>query len=123
MKILLQTTIRFVADGWHIGRFSALPKCLLALTTGGGSPLVSVSARDREARENPDPVLSSLHQSDFDQLWLFAVDTGSGLTPEDCEGMTPTRNRGGSVLATRDHEDLGSSLCLLGDAGAAQLCR
>lgn len=33
MKILLQTNIRFVADDWHIGRFSALQKRLPALTT------------------------------------------------------------------------------------------
>jgi hypothetical protein len=37
----------------------------------------------------------------------------------DCEGITRFRQRGGGILATRDHQDLGSSLCTLGGVGLA----
>ncbi|HEX8286971.1 MAG TPA: hypothetical protein VF556_03190, partial [Pyrinomonadaceae bacterium] len=35
------------------------------------------------------------------------------------EGITRFRQRGGGILSTRDHQDLGSSLCTLGGIGAA----
>jgi hypothetical protein len=79
-----------------------------------------VTARDREANaRGNDPVLSTLDDSDFDELWLFAVDTGDGLSYSDCAGITRFRQRGGGILATRDHQNLGSSLCGLGGIGAA----
>jgi hypothetical protein len=37
----------------------------------------------------------------------------------DCQGITRFRQRGGGILATRDHQDLGSSLCTLGGVGFA----
>ncbi len=119
MKILLQTTIPFTENDWHIGRFSALRKCLGELVQADGSQAALITARDRDPLGYPDPLLSALDRSGFDQLWLFAVDTGDGLTQEDCEGISKFRRRGGSVLVTRDHSDLGSSLCSLGGVGAA----
>lgn len=56
---------------------------------------------------------------DFDELWLFAVDIGNGLHPENCAGISRFRRRGGGILVTRDHMDLGSSVCTLGGIGAA----
>jgi hypothetical protein len=41
------------------------------------------------------------------------------LSVADCEGITRFRQRGGGILTTRDHEDLGSSLCTLGGVGRA----
>jgi hypothetical protein len=64
-------------------------------------------------------VLASLDRSQFDELWLFALDTGGGLTAADCAGITRFRQRGGGILSTRDHQDMGSSLCSLGRIGAA----
>jgi hypothetical protein len=78
-----------------------------------------VTARNRTRRGKPDPVLSTLHASDFDQLWLFAVDVGDGLTPEDCGSISQFRRQGGGLMVTRDHMDLGSSICDLGGVGAA----
>lgn len=118
MKILLQTTIPQIEDNWHIGRFTALQRCLAELTHEGAPP-ASITARDRESSGKPDPTLSTLDRSDFDQLWLFGVDNGDGLTPEDCEGISRFRRRGGGLLVTRDHSDLGSSLCHLDGVGAA----
>jgi hypothetical protein len=47
------------------------------------------------------------------------VDAGDGLSVADCEGISRFRQRGGGILATRDHQDLGSSLCTLGGIGRA----
>ncbi|OZI61158.1 hypothetical protein [Bordetella genomosp. 11] len=119
LNLLLQTTIEAAPDDWNIARFSRLASFLSEQRDNDGRPAFRVTARDRSSRAAPDPVLSTLHDSDFDQLWLFAVDPGDGLTPEDCEGIGRFRRRGGGVLLTRDHMDLGSSLCALGGIGAA----
>lgn len=116
-KILLQTTIPYTEDDWHIGRFSLLAEHLTSMADEGGGPLYEVVTRNREA--SSDRVLSKLDESDFDQLWLFAVDLGEGLTADECAALTRFRKRGGGVLSTRDHNDLGSSLCTLGGIGEA----
>ncbi|MGQ0542530.1 MAG: hypothetical protein ACT4O9_11875 [Blastocatellia bacterium] len=119
-KILLQTTIPYTEDDWHIGRFSLLAKHLRSLKDEDGDALYDVTMRNRETDANGnDLVLSTLDESDFNQLWLFAVDVGDGLTGEDCAGITRFRKRGGGIFSTRDHNDLGSSLCTLGGIGAA----
>ena len=120
IRILLQTTIPETEDDWHIGRFSLLREHLASLKDEAGNGLCQVAARNRESAAGADdPVLSTLDRSDFDELWLFAVDIGDGLTAADCRGITRFRQRGGGVLATRDHQDLGSSLCTLGGVGRA----
>jgi hypothetical protein len=119
IRILLQTTIPPIADDWHIGRFSMLRDHLAALVDKEGVPLCAVTARDRAAPGSPDPVLSTIDRSEFDELWLFAVDTGDGLDPEDCAAIGRFRKRGGGLLATRDHMNLGSSICTLGGVGDA----
>jgi hypothetical protein len=119
-KILLQTTIEFTEDDWHIGRFSMLRDHLRSLGDLEGQPLYDVTTRDRQMNSSGDDVvLSSLDQTDFDQLWLFAVDLGDGLSKEDCRGITRFRQRGKGIYSTRDHQDLGSSLCTLGGVGDA----
>ena len=119
-KILLQTTIPYTEDDWHIGRFSRLKQHLESLRDGSGRSLYEIVARDREVNsDGSDPVMLGLADSDFDQLWLFAVDTGDGLSKEDCASITDFRKRGGGMLVTRDHFDLGSSVCTLGGVGAA----
>ncbi|HEX8180835.1 MAG TPA: hypothetical protein VF525_14915 [Pyrinomonadaceae bacterium] len=120
LRILLQTTIPHAADDWHIGRFSLLSAHLAALRTEAGQPLCLVTARDREAdAAGDDPLLSRLDESEFDELWLFAVDAGAGLSERDCAGITRFRQRGGGLLVTRDHQDLGASVCTLGGVGRA----
>ena len=119
-RILLQTTIPFVEDDWHIGRFSLLRDELAARKDASGNPVFEVTTRDRESDgAGNDPVLCTLDTTNFDEIWLFAVDTGDGLTQADCEGITRFRQRGGGILATRDHQDLGTSLCTLGGIGKA----
>jgi hypothetical protein len=120
INILLQTTIPLIDDDWNIGRFSLLRDHLASLKDENGQPLYNVTTRDRQTdSEGDDAVLSNLDKTDFDELWLFAVDNGDGLTVADCQGITRFRQRGGGILTTRDHQDLGSSLCTLGGVGRA----
>ncbi len=120
LQILLQTTIPTTADDWSIARFSLLHGYLSSLRDQAGNPLCEVTSRDREANENgDDPVLSTLDTSDFDELWLFAVDVGDGISEKDCTGISEFRRRGGGMMVTRDHMDLGCSVCSLAGVGAA----
>jgi hypothetical protein len=121
VNVLLQTTIEPTANDWHIGRFSMLRDYLAALTAADGSRLFQVTARDRDPIGAPDSVLSSLDRSAHDQLWLFAVDTGNGLDDADRAGILRFRARGGGLMSTRDHMDLGCSICSLGTVGAAHV--
>ncbi len=91
IRILLQTTIPTTADDWSIARFSRLGAFLSGQIDKDGQPVFDVTMRDRTAPGDPDPVLSSLDKSDFDEMWLFAVDVGNGLTIEDCEGISRFR--------------------------------
>lgn len=118
IRILLQTTISETVDDWHIGRFTLLRDFLRSQTDDYGAPLFEVTARNRQGA-NGDSVLSNLANSEFDELWLFAVDAGDGLRTADQEGITRFRQRGGGLLITRDHQDLGSSVCNLGAVGRA----
>lgn len=119
-NILLQTTIPPIEDDWNIDRFSLLRDHLASLTDENGHLLYNLTARNREIdAAGNDPVLSVLDGTYFEELWLFAVDAGNGLTLADCQGITRFRQRGGGIFTTRDHEDLGSSLCTLGGVGRA----
>ena len=120
VNLLLQTTIVTTADDWNIGRFSLLTQYLASLANADGQPRYHVTGRDRaRPAGEDDPVLSTLDNSEFDELWLFAVDVGNGLTQNECAGITRFRQRGGGLMATRDHNDLGSSICTLGGIGKA----
>jgi hypothetical protein len=120
IRILLQTTIPFAEDNWHIGRFSLLSNELTSMKDEAGNLVCEVTARNRETDSaGNDPVLSTLDKTEFNELWLFAIDNGDGLSVPDCQGITRFRQRGGGILATRDHQDLGISLCTLGGIGRA----
>jgi hypothetical protein len=120
LRILLQTTIPTTEDDWSIARFSLVYQYLTCLKDEWGHSLYDVVARDRQSDTNGhDPILSTLENSDFDELWLFAVDTGDGISDQDCQGITGFRQRGGGILTTRDHMDLGCSLCNLAGIGSA----
>lgn len=121
IRILLQTTIEPTANDWHIGRFSMLCEYLMSLKDEDGEPLFNVTARDRDPIGTADSVLSTLDTAGFDELWLFAVDTGNGLHAEDLAGILRFWQRGGGLMIARDHMDLGCSICSLGSVGAANV--
>jgi hypothetical protein len=119
-RILLQTTIEPTADDWSIARFSLLRELLGRLRAADGEHLYEVVARDRGAPPgSSDPVLAGLDTSDFDQLWLFAVDVGNGLNDEERAAIDRFRQRGGGLMVARDHMDLGCSVCDLQGVGKA----
>ena len=71
IRILMQTTIPFAADDWHIGRFSLLRDELSSLKDEAGNSLYDVTTRDRESdAAGDDPILSTLDTTDFKELWL-----------------------------------------------------
>lgn len=119
INVLLQTTIEHQENDWHVGRFSMLREYLASLMAPDGDRLFQVTARNRGPVGAPDAVLSALDRSAYDELWLFAVDTGDGLHEADRAGILRFRARGGGLLITRDHMDLGCSVCELGPVGAA----
>ena len=111
-RILLQTTIPYIEDDWHVGRFSRLAQLL----EDDGH---DVTARNRETlSDGSDSVLSRLSTSGFDQLWLIAVDNGNGLAPADVRGILKFREKGRGVLTARDHHDMGASVLNLGTIGS-----
>lgn len=111
-KILIQTTLAATTNNKHVDQF----RQLVHLLECDGH---TVKARDREPQaDGSDPILSTLAESDFDELWLIAADRENGLSPRDVRGILRFRERGGGVLTARDRENLGSSLLNLGALGA-----
>jgi hypothetical protein len=106
MRVLLQTTIPFTRDDWSIERFSMLHQWLVDCGH-------DVTSRNKDAQ------LAIIDRSDFDQVWLFGVDGGDGIGDAECEALTRFRKSGRGLLVTRDHQDLGSSICNIGAIGAA----
>jgi hypothetical protein len=86
IRILLQCSTAFAADDWHVGRFSLL--------AGALARVADVTARDREpAGIDGDPVMLGLSRTQYDEVWLLAVDGGTALTPP--------RMRGGQRLSAQ----------------------
>jgi hypothetical protein len=120
-RILVKTTIGPVADDWHVGRFSLLTDHLRSLKDSSGGALYDVVARDRsENQKGDDTDLVQLANGAYDQLWLIGADETGALTSADIENVAQFRRRGGGILLTRDHQDLGACLTRLGALGATQ---
>lgn len=85
-----------------------------------GNRKFEVVSRNRDNDGNVgDSLLKRLDDTDFDQLWLFGVDVGEGIAPRECEAVARFRARGGGLLTSRDHQDLGLSLYSLAGIGDA----
>lgn len=111
-RILLKTTIPSVEDDWHIGRFSILRR---RLEVRGHE----VFAFDRRESAGSDTDLASLDTNCIDQVWLFAVDIVGALSAQDAENIRAFRERGGGLMVTRDHQDMGDCVLSLGAPGRA----
>lgn len=118
--ILLKTTLQYAEDDWHMGRFSKLIALLTGLRDDADQPLYRVIARDRiEDTRGIDLDLLNLTAADVDQLWLFALDTEGVLKDKEIAAIEAFRARGGGLLLTRDHQDMGVSLLGLDVVGQA----
>jgi hypothetical protein len=112
IEILLQCTIPYSEDDWHVGRFSLLQRELASVAT--------VTARNREPNDRgDDPVLTSLGGSGFDQVWLMGVDGGAGLSAREIEAVSAFHLAGGGLLTARDHQNMGLWLRQLPGVGQA----
>lgn len=117
-KILLQSSIPFDEDDWHIGRFSLLTKCLEQAVDRDGAQTNEVVARDRDpGPDGVDTFLASIDRSDFDQIWLMAADAGNGFSQAECASLSRFHRSGGALVVARDHHDLGASICNLERVG------
>lgn len=115
MRILLQSTIPYAADDWHVGRFSLLAQ---ELRKAGHE----VVARDLwPDSSGVDPVLSRASRDDFDELWLLGVDAGqtTALSPTDIAAVNAFHRAGGGLFTARDHENMGRWLRQLERVGCA----
>jgi len=62
INILIQTTIPYAEDDWHVGRFSMLTDALRSQVDADGNAIYHITTRNREADANGiDPVLSELN--------------------------------------------------------------
>jgi hypothetical protein len=114
MRILLQCTIPYVDDDWHVGRF--------ALLAGELQKIANVVARNLEpSSTGDDPVLSRLSRGDFDEVWLLGVDGGRApaLSPLDIAALNAFHRAGGGLLTMRDHEDMARWLRQVDGVGRA----
>src|SRR5260370_16716099 len=91
IRILLQCSIPYAEDDWHVGRFSLLREEL--------SKVADVVARNLEPdRSGKDPMMSKISRSSFDELWLLGVDGGTGLSKQDCGAINAFHREGGGLL-------------------------
>ncbi len=100
MNILLQCTIPYAEDDWHVGRFALLAQELRKVG--------DVLARNLEPDgKGDDKVLSGLSRARFDEVWLLGVDGGTALSARDIAGVNAFQREGGGLLSSRDHQDMG----------------
>jgi hypothetical protein len=111
-RVLLQSSIPYAADDWHVGRFSLLTREL--------GRWADVTARHREPNGGgSDPVLLGLGRAQFDELWILAVDGGRALSSEEIAAVNRFHREGGGLLTARDHCDMGLWLRAIEGPGSA----
>jgi hypothetical protein len=114
-RVLLQCSIPYAADDWHVGRFSLLAEELgrwARVTAGNREP-------DGPDGTGSDPVLAGLDRSRFDAVWLMGVDGGTALTAPEIAAINRFQREGGGLLTARDHFNMGLWLRGIEGAGSA----
>lgn len=53
---------------------------------------------------------TSVTLNDFDQVWLFGIDSGTSITPAEINKIDAYMNGGGGLFATGDHGTLGAAM-------------
>ena len=54
---------------------------------------------------------TSVNLNDFDQLWMFGINSGGNITQPEKAAIETFMDDGGGVFATGDHGSLGNSMC------------
>ncbi len=113
-KILFKTTVEDDENDWCSARFQLLKR---TLENAG----FVVESRDRINDQSGNDVdFKSLTESDYDQLWIFAVEgNDGGLTREDAKHIDAFRRQGKGCMLTRDHMNVGNTLVHIPEIGPA----
>ncbi|MEL7003038.1 MAG: hypothetical protein AAFN93_09930 [Bacteroidota bacterium] len=113
-KILIKTTVEDDENDWCVNRFELLQNTLK-------SAGYNVESRDRlNDRFGNDIDFQALTSSDYDQLWVFAVEgKDGGLTMNDAENIDAFRRQGKGCMLTRDHMNVGNTLVNIPEIGLA----
>lgn len=104
------------ASGGFDGRAFGLAELLNVLAVAPG-PWVRFTVTTAHRENDPSATLKNFRfdtedLSEYDQIWLFGVDTlPSYLTDAELRKISEFMAGGGGVFATGDHEDLGGGLC------------
>lgn len=82
---------------------------------------VTVAYRGPTMPANPNPIIvsklanfnfdTSVTLNNFDQVWLFGINSGASLSNAEVNKIDAYMNGGGGLFATGDHGSLGSALC------------
>lgn len=54
---------------------------------------------------------TSVNLNDFDQVWLFGIESAGSITANEKTALTTYMNGGGGIFATGDHGSLGNTMC------------
>ncbi len=54
---------------------------------------------------------TSVNLNDFDQIWLFGINSFGGIADNEKKAIAAYMNAGGGLFATGDHGSLGSTMC------------
>ena len=85
IKVLLQTTIPTTADDWIYRAFQSARTILARAAAPRRAPVRGDDARPRKSWRTRSRALHARSER-FDEMWLFAVDVGDGLTAAGLRG-------------------------------------
>lgn len=111
-KILFKTTVEGDKNDWCVHRFELVKETL----ENAGFYVESRNRINDELGNDID--FKSLSQSDYDQLWIFAVEgNDGGLTQQDSLHIDAFRRHGKGCMLTRDHTNVGNTLVNIPEIG------
>lgn len=114
-------SLNFEEEGFGLSEFITAFNKLEQQSLWNVNYKVTVAHRGGVTPFNPNPVIvnrlanfnfdSSVVLNQFDQVWLFGINSGASLTAAEIAKLENYMNGGGGLFATGDHGTLGSALC------------
>lgn len=116
--IVCDGSLNFGTSGFHLSEFLTTFNQLESTTKVD----YRVTLAHRQGIINsPNPVVvnhisnfnfaTSVNLNDFDQVWLFGIDSFGGITANEKNAIASYMDGGGGLFATGDHGLLGSAMC------------
>ena len=94
-------------------------RCFASNAMRAGQPLYDVTMRDRDPPGNRTACCRPSIRAILTSCGCSPSIPATGSAEEDCAAIGRFRKSGRGLLVTRDHMDLGSSVCTLGGIGDA----